>query len=75
MFSKVDMIYGYHQVKIKDEDIHKITFRMIYKHYEFVVLPFGLTDTPTTFTCLISSVLNQYLDKFMVVFVDDFLVY
>jgi hypothetical protein len=65
----------YHQVKIKDEDIHKKTFRTRYEHYEFVVVPFFLTNTPTTFMCLMNSVFNKYLDNFVLVFFDDILMY
>jgi len=75
IFSKIDLRSGYHKVRIKKEDIYKITFQTTYGHYEFVVVPFGLTNSPTTFMCLMNNVLGLYLDKFVIVFIDEILVY
>jgi hypothetical protein len=75
IFSKIYLKSRYHQVRIKNEYINKTTLRIRYGHYEFTVVPFGLSNAPDVFMCLMNGVFRDYLDKFIIVFLDDFLVY
>lgn len=75
MFSKIDLRSRYHQVHIKKEDIYETILWMRYGNYEFFVVPLGLTNAPATFMCLMNSVLHPYLEKFLIVFIDDILIY
>ncbi|GJZ16196.1 putative reverse transcriptase domain-containing protein [Tanacetum coccineum] len=75
VYSKIDLRYGYHQLSVQEEDIPKTTFRTRYGHYEFQVMRFGLTNTPTIFMDLMNQVCKSYLDKFVIVFIDDIMIY
>ena len=75
VYSKINLRTGYHQLRVREANILKTAFRMRYGHFEFIVMPFGLKNAPTAFMDLMHRVFQPYLDQFVVVFVNDILIY
>ena len=75
VFSKIDLQFGYNQIRVREQDIEKMTFATKYGHYEYMVMSFGLTNAPAYLMEVMNSMLHKYLDDFVVVFIDDILIY
>ena len=75
VYSKIDLHIGYYQLRVREAVIRRIAFRTRYGHFEFTVMPFGLTNAPATFMDLMHRVFQHYLDQFIMVFVNNFLIY
>ena len=75
VYSKIDLCTGYHQLRVREADIPKTMFRMLYRHFEFSMMPFVLTNAPAAFMDLMHRVFQPYLDQFVMVFIDNILIY